>query len=129
MNETVLLRNEIQEGINSYFNSNDEEIRKCNWTRLMLCFQLHINNPKLITFRIIRDKDSQEPILIFKNNNNNFKLLIPLFKNRIIKLKLSDFINTGVTTDILNDLTFNDTIFKVYNDRKLNRKPLLYQKS
>lgn len=129
MNETVLLRNEIQEGINSYFNSNDEEIRKCNWTRLMLYFQLHINNPKLITFRIIRDKNSQEPILIFKNSKNNFKLLIPLFKNRIIKLKLSDFINTGVTTDILNDLTFNNTIFKVYNDRKLNRKPLLYQKS
>lgn len=129
MNKSILLRNEIQQGIISYFNSEDEEIRKSNWTKLMMYFQLHINNPKLITFRIIRDKDSQEPILIFKNNNNNFKLLIPLFKNRIIKLKLSDFINTGVTTDILNDLTFNDTIFKVYNDRKLNRKPLLYQKS
>lgn len=119
--------NEIKTIMGKYFSATSESERKENWNKLMAYFQFHIHNPRDVKFRIIKNREQAYPILIFKNHVTQSKLLIPVIPNRIIKLNLSDFVNTGVTADILDCLTFDNRIYKVYNDIELNKKPILFE--
>lgn len=118
---------DVQNTIKHYFESSNEGQRKENWIKLMDYFQFHMHNPRDIRFRIIKNRTQDYPILIFKNIKNDSKLLIPLIPDRIIKLNFSDFINTGVTADILTHLTYDNRMYKVYNDLIENKKPLLFE--
>ncbi len=121
------LSSEVQICILSYFNSKHEDERKRNWNKLMTYFQLYIDEPQFISFRIIKSREKGHPILIFNNTNNETKLLIPLIPNRIIKLNLSSFVETGIRTDLLRYLTFDNRKYKVYNDIHENKKPVVYE--
>lgn len=121
------LSSEVQICILSYFNSKHEDERKRNWNKLMTYFQLYIDEPQFIRFRIIKSRESGYPILIFNNTNKETKLLIPLIPNRIIKLNLSSFVETGIRTDLLRYLTFDNRKYKVYNDLHENKKPVVYE--
>lgn len=113
----------VEEAIIDYFNSKDEDERKDNWNKLIAYFQLYMYKPSSIKFRIIRSKEESYPILIFKNIENDSKVLIPMIKNRKIKLHLEDFIRVGLTPDVLNVLVFEGRTFEVY-EGKLKRKKI-----
>lgn len=113
----------VEEAIIDYFNSKDEDERKDNWNKLIAYFQLYMYKPSSIKFRIIRSKEESYPILIFKNIENDSKVLIPMIKNRKIKLHLEDFIRVGLTSDVLNVLVFEGRTFEIY-EGKLKRKKI-----
>lgn len=107
----------VENTITEYFNSKDEDERKDNWNKLMAYFQLYMYKPNLVKFRIIKSKEESYTILIFKNIENDSKVLIPMIANRKIKLNLEDFIRVGLAPDVLNILVFEGRTFELYEDR------------